>query len=521
MSSLRMVVQQYPGQPALPAMFIWLRNGDIAVAKIRIIRTWDASENFDENGSYTHHFPILVVPNLGRHFTQAPPLNINIQQNQVDNEPDQTFSVRKARGGKKRATQEIVKHRQSERLAAKEAGAFQTVAVKLNQVVAQHKLLDFDSATTPEALKDLAVTCGLDDHDVLQLNMVLAEFVIDLLDIKEESRVLTPAEFRLRHLIQNKFTTLQIQKAAYCKQRGKIRKIKFGIEAHDASNHRKTFLRSIKVQGVEVADHVSKASVMHDYYQSILGVSSNSHWDFDLSDLYQDLSWGQDQLITQFTQAEILTAIWQMDRNSAPGPNGFGPGFYQAAWASISGTRKLPTAVIKLDFAKAFDSVTWSSLPAILQVRLLSYAERLILINAVLDTIPVYAMSALRLPKGVIEDLNKKRRAFLWAGEDTVSGARCLVAWDSVCMPKSVGGLGVKNIDKQNTALLVKRLHHLHTDHSSWASWICGEHLNLNLAVHNILGAHWDSMMSLLPILHKHTSVQIGDGQRTSFWHDH
>nr|BAD13122.1 hypothetical protein [Oryza sativa Japonica Group]BAD33531.1 hypothetical protein [Oryza sativa Japonica Group] len=135
MSSLRMVVQQYPGQPALPAMFIWLRNGDIAVAKIRIIRTWDA----------------------------------------MDNEPDQTFSVRKARGGKKRATQEIVKHRQSERLAAKEAGAFQTVAVKLNQVVAQHKLLDFDSATTPEALKDLAVTCGLDDHDVLQLNMVLAE----------------------------------------------------------------------------------------------------------------------------------------------------------------------------------------------------------------------------------------------------------------------------------------------------------------------------------------------------------
>lgn len=48
----------------------------------------------------------------------------------MDNEPDQTFSVRKARGGKKRATQEIVKHRQSERLAAKEAGAFQTVAGK-------------------------------------------------------------------------------------------------------------------------------------------------------------------------------------------------------------------------------------------------------------------------------------------------------------------------------------------------------------------------------------------------------
>lgn len=47
-------------------------------------------------------------------------------------------------------------------------------SVKLNQVVAKHKLLDWDSATTPEALKDLAVTCGLDDHDVAQLNKVLA-----------------------------------------------------------------------------------------------------------------------------------------------------------------------------------------------------------------------------------------------------------------------------------------------------------------------------------------------------------
>lgn len=72
MSFLCLVVQQYPGQPVLPAMFVWLRNGDIAVAKIKIIRTWDASQNFDDNGTYTHHFPVLVVPNPGRHFSQAP-----------------------------------------------------------------------------------------------------------------------------------------------------------------------------------------------------------------------------------------------------------------------------------------------------------------------------------------------------------------------------------------------------------------------------------------------------------------
>lgn len=70
-------------------MFVWLRNGDIAVAKIKIIRTWDASQNFDDNGTYTHHFPVLVVPNPRRHFSQAPllppPINPGQPQNQNQN----------------------------------------------------------------------------------------------------------------------------------------------------------------------------------------------------------------------------------------------------------------------------------------------------------------------------------------------------------------------------------------------------------------------------------------------------
>lgn len=53
-------------------------------------------------------------------------------------------------------------------------------SVKLNQVVAKHKLFDLDSATTPEALNDLAVTCGLDDHDVHQLNRVLVVVADDV-----------------------------------------------------------------------------------------------------------------------------------------------------------------------------------------------------------------------------------------------------------------------------------------------------------------------------------------------------
>ena len=34
-----------------------------------------------------------------------------------------------------------------------------------------------------------------------------------------------------------------------------------------------------------------------------------------------------------------------------------------------------------------------------------------------------------------------------------------LAAWDLVCKPKSSGGLGIKDLSKQNDGLLIKNLH--------------------------------------------------------------
>jgi len=61
---------------------------------------------------------------------------------------------------------------------------------------------------------------------------------------------------------------------------------------------------------------------------------------------------------------------------------------------------------------------------------LLNHAGRLVLINSVLDGMPAHLMSALLLPTGTIEALDKRRRAFrllqlvrnaLWLGTKFVS----------------------------------------------------------------------------------------------------
>lgn len=77
---------------------------------------------------------------------------------------------------------------------------------------------------------------------------------------------------------------------------------------------------------------------------------------------------------------------------------------------------------------------------------LLSLSGRLVLIDAVLSAIPVYAMGALELPAAALRAVDALRRAFLWSGGDWASGAQCLVAWTRVCRPKSEGGLGVKDL---------------------------------------------------------------------------
>jgi hypothetical protein len=151
---------------------------------------------------------------------------------------------------------------------------------------------------------------------------------------------------------------------------------------------------------------------------------------------------------------------------------------------------------------------------------LLSYAGRLTLVNSVLDGLPTYTMGAMVLPPGVIKLLDARRRAFLWAGSDKVSGAQCLVAWEKVCTERRDGGLGVKRLDTQNSCLLLKLIHRLHHPaQSSWAQW-AGQRVSLADLQGEVWGEHWTALRSLLPAYQAITTADVGNGHSTSFWND-
>ena len=121
------------------------------------------------------------------------------------------------------------------------------------------------------------------------------------------------------------------------------------------------------------------------------------------------------------------------------------------------------------------------------KAKLLSTGGRLVLVNAVLGGLAIHFMSSHLLPKTVIEKLDARRRAFLWTGDDKCNGSQCLLKWERLCTSKDCGGLGIKNLS--------------HTEAMD------------DSFLRRLILAELSRYRSL-------TTVQIGNGQLTSFWHD-
>jgi len=153
------------------------------------------------------------------------------------------------------------------------------------------------------------------------------------------------------------------------------------------------------------------------------------------------------------------------------------------------------------------------------KARLLSSGGRLVLVNAVLGSLPIYYMSSILLPKTVRDMLDAKRRAFFWTGEEKCSGASCLVSWDRVCLSRGAGGLGVKNLEDANHCLLMKFVHKLHSP--ATLPWQCWFHSHSGPGLLATSDSYLAKLvLAVLPLYRTLTKVTLGDGASVSFWHD-
>jgi len=90
-----------------------------------------------------------------------------------------------------------------------------------------------------------------------------------------------------------------------------------------------------------------------------------------------------------------------------------------------------------------------------MEAKTLVFWGRVTLIKSVLTFILIYFLSFFRVPKKLVNKLVRLQRNFLWGGAQEQNKI-AWVKWESVCMRKEVGGLGVKDINSFNLSLLWK-----------------------------------------------------------------
>ncbi|XP_019084702.1 PREDICTED: uncharacterized protein LOC109126076 [Camelina sativa] len=88
--------------------------------------------------------------------------------------------------------------------------------------------------------------------------------------------------------------------------------------------------------------------------------------------------------------------------------------------------------------------------------KLLSKGGKEVMIKSVATVVPTFVMSCFRIPKTITSKLTSALANFWWSTHGQSGGMHWL-AWEKLCCSKQLGGLGVRNVDDFNSALLAKQ----------------------------------------------------------------
>ncbi|KAL3812349.1 hypothetical protein ACJIZ3_013617 [Penstemon smallii] len=164
----------------------------------------------------------------------------------------------------------------------------------------------------------------------------------------------------------------------------------------------------------------------------------------------------------------------------------------------------------------------WSRLQS-LRVRSLSKAGKEVLIKSVIQAIPSYLMSCFKLPGYLIREINAMIANFWWDEKDVKKIH--WVNWNLLCSSKRDGGLGFRDLNSFNSALLAKQ---------AWRIITCPNNLLRRVLkakyfpncdfLEAPLGSNpsltWRSIWGTKKILDSGLRWRVGDGNTIRIWKD-
>ena len=170
--------------------------------------------------------------------------------------------------------------------------------------------------------------------------LVLAREILHQLEIAQDARVLAAGEIWLKNNLKKHCLALASLKRTIARLRSRINWLKDGdantklFQQHARHRKRKNFIGKLVSEDQIYTNHADKASIIDDFYNSLLGTHVDRENTVDLTELglnTHDLT----KLDLPFTAEEVWRTIEQLPPDKAPGPDGFTGRFYRSCWSII------------------------------------------------------------------------------------------------------------------------------------------------------------------------------------------
>ncbi|CAJ2667228.1 unnamed protein product, partial [Trifolium pratense] len=157
--------------------------------------------------------------------------------------------------------------------------------------------------------------------------------------------------------------------------------------------------------------------------------------------------------------------------------------------------------------------------------RALSKAGKEVMIKSVLQAIPSYVMSMFILPSSLIDDIEKMLNAFWWGGGGNNNKGIHWLAWDRLACPKAKGGLGFRNFEAFNMAMVAKQAWNIVQNPDSLAAKLVkARYFPRSSLLEASLGYNpsfaWRSIWKARQILLRGCRWRIGSGDRIRVMYD-
>ncbi|XP_010462630.1 PREDICTED: uncharacterized protein LOC104743220 [Camelina sativa] len=162
-------------------------------------------------------------------------------------------------------------------------------------------------------------------------------------------------------------------------------------------------------------------------------------------------------------------------------------------------------------------SHSWSS-------RTLSEAGKQVLLKSVLSSMPSYAMTCFKLPGSLCKRIQSVLTRFWWDDKPDKQ-KMSWVAWTKLTRPKNAGGLGFRDMERFNDALLAKIAWRLLKEPNTLLARVllgkyCHSYSFMECSIPSNPSHGWRSIMAGRNVIKQGAGWLIGNGESVKIWRD-